>query len=109
MWNAPAPPAPARPAPAAPVSTPLLPEDRPKFTGIAYFAPDERYRLENVRLAPPASDEEKTFPIPTSDAQLRSAVGPGPSGPTAAARQAATRNHRIPPSPAPAKAASKTG
>jgi uncharacterized protein len=53
--------------------TPLLPEDRPKFTGIAYFSPDARYRLENIRLAPPATDEEKTFPIPTSDGQVRTA------------------------------------
>ncbi len=53
--------------------TPLLPEDRPKFTGIAYFPLDARYRLESVRLAPPASDEEKSFPIPTSDNQVRTA------------------------------------
>jgi hypothetical protein len=53
--------------------SPLLPEDKPRFTGIAYFPPDQTYRFEGLRLEPPASDEERTLQIPTSDGQLREA------------------------------------
>ena len=55
----------------------MLPEDRPRFTGIAYFPPDERYRLEGLPLEASASDEEKTLHIPTSDGQLRPATRVG--------------------------------
>ena len=57
--------------------SPLLPEDRPSFTGIAYFPPDQRYRLEGLHLEPSASDEERTLHIPTSDGQLRPATRVG--------------------------------
>src|SRR3990172_12858481 len=57
--------------------SPLLPEDRPSFTGIAYFPPDQRYRLEGLHLEPSASDEERTLHIPTSDGQLRPATRAG--------------------------------
>jgi uncharacterized protein (DUF1684 family) len=53
--------------------SPLLPADKPGFTGIAYFPPDQAYRFEGLRLEPPASDEERTLQIPTSDGQLREA------------------------------------
>lgn len=53
--------------------SPLLPEDRPHFTGIAYFAPDRRYRIEGLLLELPATGEGRTFDIPTSDGQLRPA------------------------------------
>src|SRR3990170_5912905 len=53
--------------------SPLLPEDKPRFTGIAYFPPDQRYRFEGLHLQAPASDEERTLQIPTSDGQLRPA------------------------------------
>ena len=53
--------------------SPLLPEDKPRFSGIAYFPPDQRYRFEGLQLEPPASDEERTLQIPTSDNQLRPA------------------------------------
>ena len=57
--------------------TPLLPEDRPKFTGIAYFPPNESYVLAGLRLEAHASGEEKTLHIPTSDGQLRPATRVG--------------------------------
>lgn len=53
--------------------SPLSPDDRPRFTGIAYFPPDERYRLEGLHVAPPATHEERTLLIPTSDGQVRQA------------------------------------
>jgi hypothetical protein len=53
--------------------SPLLPDDKPRFTGIAYFPPDQKYRFEGLRLEPPATDEERTLHIPTSDNQLRPA------------------------------------
>lgn len=53
--------------------SPLLPEDRPTFTGIAYFPPNESYVMEDLRLDAPASDEERSFHIPTSDGQVREA------------------------------------
>jgi uncharacterized protein (DUF1684 family) len=53
--------------------SPLLPEDKPRFTGIAYFPPDHAYRIEHVSLEAPASDEERTLHIPTSDNQIREA------------------------------------
>ena len=57
--------------------TPLLPQDRPRFTGIAYFPPDQRYRIQGLRLEPSANDEAKTLHIPTSDGQLRPATRVG--------------------------------
>lgn len=53
--------------------SPLLPDDRPLFSGIAYFPPDRHYRLTGLRQGAPATDEERTFLIPTSDGQLRPA------------------------------------
>ena len=53
--------------------SPLLPEDKPGFTGIAYFPPDRSYRVEGLRLEPPASGEARTLHIPTSDNQIRQA------------------------------------
>ena len=53
--------------------SPLLAEDKPHFTGIAYFAPDRAYRVEGLRLEAPASDEARTLAIPTSDDQIRQA------------------------------------
>ena len=53
--------------------SPLLPEDRPTFTGIAYFPPNEAYVVRDLRLDPPSSDEERTLHIPTSDNQVREA------------------------------------
>jgi uncharacterized protein (DUF1684 family) len=53
--------------------SPLLPEDRPNFKGIAYFPPEEFYVVEGLRLDAPASDEEKSIHIPTSDGQVREA------------------------------------
>ena len=53
--------------------SPLLSEDKPRFTGIAYFPPDQAYRIEHVSLEAPASDEERTLHIPTSDNQIREA------------------------------------
>jgi uncharacterized protein (DUF1684 family) len=57
--------------------SPLLPEDKPHFTGIAYFPPDRSYRVEGLRLEPPASDESRTLAIPTSDNQIRQATRVG--------------------------------
>lgn len=57
--------------------SPLLPEDRPAFTAIAYFAPDERYRLEGLTIGTSESGEERTLHMPTSDGQLRPATRVG--------------------------------
>jgi hypothetical protein len=57
--------------------SPLLPADRPTFTGIAYFPPSALYVLDELRLEAPASDEERTIHIPTSDGQLRPATRVG--------------------------------
>jgi uncharacterized protein (DUF1684 family) len=53
--------------------SPLLPEDKPRFTGIAYFPPDRSYRVEGLRLEPTGSDETRTLSIQTSDDQVREA------------------------------------
>jgi len=53
--------------------SPLLPEDKPNFTGIAYFPPDRAYRKEGLRLEPLASGQQRTLHIPTSDNQIRQA------------------------------------
>ena len=54
-------------------ASPIPPEARRNFTGLAYFPVDERYRLDRLHLEAYRGDHAVEFAIPTSDGQLRPA------------------------------------
>ncbi len=53
--------------------SPLLPQDRPGFRGLRYFAPDLHYRIEGVEPEPYSGSEAPSFAMQTSDGQVRRA------------------------------------
>ncbi len=53
--------------------SPLPPETRASFGGLAYFPVDRAYRVEGLELAPYGGDGPREFSIPTSDGGLRPA------------------------------------
>ena len=53
--------------------SPIPPDARSSFQGLAWFPIDERYRLAGLRLEPYRGDQPVEFAIPTSDDQLRPA------------------------------------
>jgi len=52
--------------------SPLAPEQRRSFVGLAYYPPDLAYRLTGLRLEP-VGDDHRPFEIETSDGQARTA------------------------------------
>lgn len=53
--------------------SPLAPEQRAGFAGLAYFPPDEAFRFSGLRLEPVAAGEDAPFTIATSDDRARAA------------------------------------
>ena len=57
--------------------SPIPAAERAAFTGLPYFAVDERLRFEGLTLEPYAGTEPARFQIPTSDGKLRDAERAG--------------------------------
>ena len=53
--------------------SPLPPEERRGFSGLAYFAPEASFRFEGLRLEPLGDAEDPKFAIETSDRRPRTA------------------------------------
>jgi uncharacterized protein (DUF1684 family) len=57
--------------------SPVPAADRPAFTGLPYFDPDEAWVFEGLELEPYEGDEPVSFQIPTTDGRLRPAERAG--------------------------------
>ena len=53
--------------------SPIPPDERDGFAGLAYFPVDPAYRLEGLKLDAYDGDEPEAFDLPTSDDDLRRA------------------------------------
>lgn len=57
-------------------ASPLLPDDKPSFTGLSYFSPDESYRVP-ASLGAAGGDARSTVKMPTSTGLMRDMVRVG--------------------------------